>query len=268
MDAASPPSVAETAPDGETRVGVVVAGTQKGGTSALKTCMIEHPEIGMPKEVKEVHFFDTEENFATPNPDYAAYHALYARDDDQQVLADATPIYMFWEPAPLRIWQYNPAMKFIVMLRNPATRAYSHWNMEIKQRRETLPFDEAIRTETQRCRAQLPLQHRRWSYIARGMYSEQLRRIWRHFPRQQTLVLKSEDFRSDPAPGLARIAEFLGVGVFPRVAPRKVFALPYDAPMSVGARRFLLETFEFEILRLERLLDWDCSDWLAQLRSD
>ena len=174
---------------------------------------------------------------------------------------------MFWDSAPLRIWQYNPAMKFIFLLRNPATRAYSHWNMEVKKNRDTLSFDEAIRTESDRCREVLPLQHRRWSYLARGMYSEQLRRIWRHFPIERTLVLKSEKFQADPAPALGRIAEFLDVGPFPRVAPRNVFVLPYEAPMSDSARRFLRETFEMEIRTLERMLRWDLSDWLAELHA-
>ncbi len=262
------PPIVNAANDGaEVRIGVVVAGTQKGGTSALKVCMIEHPEIGMPQEVKEAHFFDTEENFAESPVDYATYHRMYERKPGVRVYGDATPVYMFWEPAPLRIWQYNSAMKLIVLLRNPGTRAYSHWNMEIKQGRETLSFEEAIRGEQDRCRGALPLQHRRWSYVARGMYSAQLRRIWRHFPREQVMVLKSEDFQADPAPALAQVAQWLGVGAFPNVAPRKIFALPYEGPMGRGARQFLHETFEIEIRRIERMLGWDCADWLSELRA-
>ena len=251
----------------DVKIGVIVAGTQKGGTSALKVCMIEHPEIGMPKDVKEAHFFDTEENFTTPGPDYSVYHRMYERAPGVRVYGDATPVYMFWEPALQRIWRYNPAMKLVVLLRNPGTRAYSHWNMEIKQGRESLPFEDAIRDEQDRCRAALPLQHRRWSYIARGMYSEQLRRIWRHFPHEQVMVLKSEEFQADPAPALAQLARWLGVGAFPNVAPRNVFALPYEAPMSAQARRFLRDTYEIEIRRIERMLGWDCADWLSELEA-
>jgi hypothetical protein len=247
------------------KVAFVVAGTQKGGTSALATYMIEHPKICMPKEVKEVHFFDTEENFASAPVDYTRYHAHYERKPGQVVLGDATPIYMYWDAAPLRIWQYNPAMKFIFLLRNPGTRAYSQWNMEVKKGRETLSFEEAIRTERERCREVLPLQHRRWSYIDRGIYSGQLRRIWRHFPIERTLVFRSEKFQVNPAPALDRIAEFLGVGPFPRTTPRKVFELPYDRPMSDEARRLLRDAFAAEIDELERMLNWDCSGWRAEL---
>ncbi len=108
-------------------VGAVIAGTQKGGTSALATYFVEHPEIGMPR-VKELHYFDADAVFAAPAPDPAPYEAQFARREGVRVYCDATPIYMFWEPVPARVHRYNPAMKWILLLRNPVTRAYSQWN--------------------------------------------------------------------------------------------------------------------------------------------
>lgn len=211
--------------------------------------------------MKEPHFFDTDEHFAGESIDYAPYHALYAPQPGQRVLGDRTPIYMYWNDAPRRIAAYNPVMKWILLLRNPVTRAYSHWNMEVKQGRETLPFEDAVRTERERCAAAGPLQHRRWSYVDRGRYAVQLRRIARHFPPSQMLVLKSEAFHAEPAPALARIAAFLGVGPFPRSGKRDVFVLPYDAPISETARRFVRGELAADIADVERLLGWDCSDW-------
>ena len=242
------------------RIAFVAAGTQKGGTTALATYLLEHPEIAL-STVKEPHFFDTDEHFAGAAVDYSVYHALYAPRPGQRVLGDRTPIYMYWKEAPRRIAAYNPAMKWILLLRNPVTRAYSHWNMEVKQGRETLPFEEAVRIERERCEAAGPLQHRRWSYVDRGRYSVQLRRIAEHFPRSQMLVLKSEAFHAEPAPALARISAFLGVGPFPRTAKRDVFALPYDAPISDDARRLVCSELAADISELERMLGWDCSDW-------
>ncbi len=187
---------------------------------------------------------------------------MYAPRPGERLLGDRTPIYMYWSPAPQRIAAYNPAMKWIMLLRNPATRAYSQWNMEIKQGRETLPFEVAVRTEAERCRAVLPLQHRRWSYVDRGRYAVQLRRIAESFPASQILVLKSEALHADPSSALARVAEFLGIGPFPRTARREVFALPYDAPMTESARRYICDTLAPDIRELEQMLGWDCSDWL------
>src|SRR5580765_8161584 len=124
------------------KVGFVIAGTQKGGTTALASYLYEHPEICV-AGAKEVHFFDTDSLFrAGTVPDYAAYHARFHPAGRERILGDATPIYMYWEPAPQRIWQYNPAMKLIVILRDPAARAFSHWNMQRTKNLDPRPFFE------------------------------------------------------------------------------------------------------------------------------
>jgi hypothetical protein len=70
---------------------------------------------------------------------------------------------MYWYDAPRRIWQYNPDMRIVILLRNPVDRAYSHWNMERERGAEPLEFRQAIATEADRCRAALPAQHRVFS---------------------------------------------------------------------------------------------------------
>ena len=242
------------------KVDFAVAGTQKGGTSAIADYLEEHLDVCMGR-VKEVHYFDKDEFFREDAADYTAYHANFDPRPTQRLLGDATPIYMYWKPTPQRLAQYNPRMKLIILLRNPVKRAYSHWNMEIKLHRETLAFEDAIRSEHARSVAAAPLQLRRWSYIDRGRYSEQLRRVWQHFPVEQTLVLKSESLKSEPAPALARISEFLGIAPFPRTGPREVFALPYEKPMSDAARDYLQQAFASEIDALEAMLGWDLADW-------
>ncbi|MBS0321728.1 MAG: sulfotransferase [Proteobacteria bacterium] len=241
-------------------VGALIAGTQKGGTSALSTYFAEHPEIGMPR-IKEVHYFDSDTVFAGGQPDAAAYEAQFPRRSGVRIFCDATPIYMFWAQAPERIHRYNPAMKWILLLRNPITRAYSQWNMNVKKGREPLSFEQALQAEAGRTAAVAPGQSRHASYVARGRYSEQITRIRRWFPAEQLLVLPSDALQYQPAPTLAAVASFLGVGPFPRAAPREVFRLPYEAPMPAGARAFLHAAFAPEFDRLEQMLGWDLRPW-------
>lgn len=247
------------------KVAFVVAGTQKGGTSALASYLYEHPEICM-STVKEVHFFDNDEYFASGDVDYARYHAHFKPTARRRLLFEATPIYMYWETAPLRIQRYNPAMKLIMLLRNPVTRAYSHWNLNREHPSgpvDPLPFEQAIEAEAKRRDDVRPLQDKRFSYIDRGFYSEQIRRIWRHFPVEQTLVLKSQDLQRNPEAALARVTAFLGVERCPRVGPRTVNARQSRVPMSAAARSYLCDVFASEVRTLEQMFGWDCSDWLA-----
>jgi hypothetical protein len=242
-------------------VDFMICGTQKGGTTALHSYFSEHPEICM-ADPKEVHFFDNEANFVNGQPDYSTYHAFFQPRRSHKVLGEATPIYMYWNEAPRRIFEYNPNTKIIVVLRNPIERAYSHWNMERSRDADLLPFAEAIRTEAKRCREALPLQHRVFSYIDRGHYLDQLCRIWTYFPKDRVLVLKHENLRCNPAETLNQASAFLGIAPFSNIEPKSVHALPYTSKMMEADRDFLRTTFAAEIKELEQELQWDCSDWL------
>jgi hypothetical protein len=244
------------------KVGFLVAGVQKAGTTALDVYLREHPELCLPDR-KELHFFDTNRNFAADAVDYGPYHAAFNPGPQHRLLGEVTPAYLYWPKAVERVARYNPAMKIIVLLRNPVTRAFSHWNMSRKIRGEPLGFLDAVRAEPAR-RRELPLKTaKRFTYIERGLYVEQLQRLWRHFPVAQTLIFKSEELLAEPNAVLARIAAFLEIAPFAPVAGKVVSARKYKAQMSEEERRYLIEVYTDEIRELERMLGWDCSAWLA-----
>lgn len=242
-------------------VNFMICGTQKGGTSALHAYLREHPHICM-SDTKEVHFFDNEYHFQKKRPRYSEYHSFFQPHDQHQLVGESTPIYMYWRDAPRRIWEYNPHMKVIVILRNPVDRAYSHWNMERSRGNDYLPFYEAIKNEEERCREALPYQHRIYSYIDRGYYLEQLRRLWAYFSRENVLVLKNEHLKEKPTTTLRRACKFLCVDEPPIVERKKVHARPYRSSIKKKEKAYLQSIFEHEIQALEHALDWDCSDWL------
>jgi hypothetical protein len=99
--------------------------------------------------------------------------------------------------------------------------------------------------------------------VARGFYSEQLRRIWRFFPREQTLVLKSETFFSCPGATLKTVQGFLGLSPVAAAATEQANAGRYGDAMPEECRAFLEKTYRWEVRWIEDLLGWDCSDWLA-----
>jgi sulfotransferase family protein len=244
-------------------VDFIICGTQKGGTSALDVYLRGHPNICM-AEKKEVHFFDNEDVFRDGTPDYSQYHSVFKPNLTTQILGEATPIYMYWRDAPRRMWQYNPNLKLIVLLRDPIDRAYSHWNMKRVLDAEALSFWEAIEREPDRCREALPYQHRVYSYVDRGFYLEQLRRLWSFFPKERVLVLKSDELKCQPVQTLQRVCEFLNVDPLNGIEPVNVHSRPYKSPIGSKERQYLRSVFELEIRGLERVLGWDCSSWLAQ----
>ncbi len=244
------------------RVNFVIGGTQKGGTSALDFFLRQHPQISMPKTTKELHFFDREELF-TGQPDYRDYHAQFHLQKRNQIVGEATPIYMYWDAAPARIWNYNPEMKWILVLRQPVERAFSAWNMESKRGTETLSFSEAIEQEAERCREALPCQHRIFSYLDRGFYAYQLRRLFHIFGRDQCLVLLNEDLRAHHVETLRQTFAFLGVDESFVPDPAAVFQHTYEEPLPREILSRLTDLFYFDMKELERMLQRDLTPWYS-----
>jgi hypothetical protein len=239
----------------------LIAGVQKGGTTALADYLRQHPALFMPA-TKELHFFDDESlNWQQPQDHYGSYHAQFSDAPAGRLWGEATPIYSYWWPAMARIWSYNPEMLLILCLRNPVERAYSHWAMETSRSWDTLPFPEAIASEAERCRTALPQQHRVFSYTSRGFYSEQLRRLWSFFPREQTLILRQEELLEDPGDTLSRVHGFLGVDPLIPANTLRANRGSYSSPMAPALRSHLQQLFNPEITQLEQLLNWDLSHW-------
>lgn len=245
-------------PPEKQKVAFVIAGVQKGGTTVLKEYMDNHPELLFGRR-KEIHFFDTPELFASDPPDYRPYHAYFHAQDGRHMLGEATPEYVYAEGAMQRIHAYNPAMKNIVILRNPIDRAYSHWNMSYSKGHDSRPFSEVIGREPA---GESGGGQPQSSYIDRGFYSGQIETMRQFFPAVQTLILRQEDLRHDHNAMLSTIWDFLGVEPIGPVESLESNVGTYSARMTDEDRAFLRDLYRDEIKALESLLGWDCSNWL------
>src|SRR5436190_12926820 len=83
----------------------IIAGTQKGGTSALHYHLDQHPNVTMAhsEEAHMIdhprrHFFDDEKRFAG-KVEYDILHEGVSLKPDSLVTGSCTPIYTYWKPA-------------------------------------------------------------------------------------------------------------------------------------------------------------------------
>lgn len=250
---------------GET-VSFLIAGVQKGGTSALFDYLRDSPAVRMPA-VKEAHFFDDETvDWSAPDP--TAYHRLFG--DGDGLWGEATPIYLYWPNSLERIARYNPAMKIVVLFRDPIQRAWSHWKMEYAKRKECEPFAWCIREGRARLAdadPQAPGHHRVFSYVERGLYARQTERLFALFPREQCLLLRSEDLRDDPAPQLARLSAFLGIPALPSTSKRVVHvarSIDYPSRLTLEDQHLLADIYLQEMKRFESISGIDASLWTSK----
>ncbi len=241
------------------RLDFVLAGAQKSGTTALHHFLSRHPRITM-GDRQEIHFFDNDAFFVS-EPDYAELHKHYPLRAGAIIAGDCTPSYLYHQPVAERIWKYNPAIKFLVLLRNPVERAFAHWNMQRYRGREPLDFLDAVHEEKKRMAAAPPAEARRFAYVARGFYAAQLERLFTFFPRDQVKVIKFEEFRDKQRETLGTIFAFLGLKPLRFIRGKDRNVVPYERGITAAERERLYEIFAPDIARLERMLGWNCSDW-------
>jgi hypothetical protein len=111
-----------------------------------------------------------------------------------------------------------PEVRLIALLRNPVERTYSDYQQVVRKGRETRSFEEAIGAVGKGWSSggggevSEPEDHAhpgRRGYLSRSIYVEHLLRWSEFFPREQMLVLKSEDFFDDPKETLKTVFSFL-----------------------------------------------------------
>ncbi|KAF0693801.1 Aste57867_15300 [Aphanomyces stellatus] len=164
--------------------------------------------------------------------------------ESPMLLADSTPSYLLYgAPIAQRIKHMIPHIRFIVMLRDPVQRAYSHYHMtadptgtpfQLKMREavagktfdEVMDEDMALLHEVhadptslaafQTYANHLPQTHGCHSYLGRGLYALQLRIWFTHFPRDQFLILNVDnmDTPSSTQATLNRVCAFLRLPPF------------------------------------------------------
>jgi hypothetical protein len=241
------------------RLDFILAGAQKSGTTALHYFLSKHPNITMGDQ-QEIHFFDNDAMFIPP-VDYEQLHKHYPLLASSTIAGDCTPSYIYHQPASERIWNYNPKIKLLVLLRNPIDRAFAHWNMQRFKGREPLDFFDAVREEKTRIAGAPPDEARRFAYVDRGFYAWQLERLLQFFPREQVKIVKFEEFREKQRETLASIFSFLGLAPLRSVRNRDRNVVPYERAMNWEERIFLYNLFAEDIAKIEQMLGWDCSDW-------
>jgi hypothetical protein len=244
------------------RAGLFVAGIQKAGTTTLFRLLAQHPRLLAPTR-KETHVFD-DETLDWTAPDPAGFHAMFPGATPDRIGFDCTPIYVFWPPSLPRILRYNPDARIVIIFRDPIDRAWSHWRMERRRGAEPLSFSAAIREGRARLPAGDPLDPawRVHSYVERGCYATQIRRVLDIVPRGNLLFLDLGDLAADHRGVLDRIAGFLGIEPFPDLAARHDHASRADGQvMDAADAAYLRRVFLPEVEPLPGLTGLRVDRW-------
>lgn len=188
-------------------------GATKSATTSLYDILKQHPEIGLPS-FKEPHFFDNIENYKRGKKWYLENY--FKNFELKKSVGEFTPTYLTSDLAPSRILNlFGDKMKFIVLLRNPIDRAYSHFLHTQRDTYEQLNFLDALKEE--RYRLELAKKNTddisflRYSYVFQSQYAIHIKRYLQYFSIKQFQFVLFDDFVKEREVTIKKILDFLDV---------------------------------------------------------
>ena len=208
----------------------MIVGAQRCGTTALSRFLSRHPGIAM-SSPKEVHLFDGANYSSDWSPEQidARYRRAFKEPAEVGLRGEATPVYLFFPEITRELARYNPGLKLIVLLRDPVERAISSYYFQKNRGKEQRPLWLALLLEPLRLRRRHDPRApgsttRVCSYRRRGLYSHQLRNLFRFFDPEQVLIVRTRDLAQRHDSVLRHVFAFLGVAEGVRIAPEWVYA--------------------------------------------
>lgn len=216
----------------------------KSGTTSLYYYLQAHPEIFMPA-IKELDFFTAEMNWKRGWRWYERQFTLAG--SDIKAVGEASTTYTKYPQyagVAQRIAEHLPDARLIYIIRDPIDRIRSQYQHHVAIGIERAPFEEAVLENPY--------------YVDFSRYACQIEQYLEHFPREQLLIVTSEDLRRERVATLGKVYDFVGVdeGVAHTVPAEEHFTtegrLAYPAvvastrralrrvwPGSVGVAKFI-----------------------------
>lgn len=201
----------------------VIAGERRSGTTSLSRWMEAHPDIYVLPALDLAYFLEDEIIHSTEWREGEAdaadwerthspqhYAELFKEGEGKRIVGEKSADYLFWRPAHERMARFLPDAKFIFTLRDPVSRAYSHYWHAVGRGRETLSFEDALAAEDERCRDNAYARNH-LSYRRRGFYDESLSDFFEHIPPERVWVVTVEGNKAAPVLRLQEVYNFLGV---------------------------------------------------------
>jgi len=186
-----------------------IVGAPRCGTSAMFTNIIEHQNVCGCK-IKEPYFFNRKDKMIN-NVSLDSYANLFDHYNGEKVCIEASPCYLYYKNTPNFIKKtLGDQLKFIMVLRDPTERAFSHYllNKSLFKNLQDTDFNESLRIENQRIKKNdIYLFH----YKAIGMYYKQVKRYFDIFGKENCLVILFHNFQNDKVKTYQNIFSFLNI---------------------------------------------------------
>jgi hypothetical protein len=196
-----------------------IVGAARSGTTSIWEYLKRNPQVYMPEELllKEPAYFSDGGRFRVKG----MYLKLFeAANKNHKIIGEASVAYLTDPKSASRIFTFNPCAKIIIMLRNPADRAFSLYNWMIQEGYEyASSFIDALNLEGSRVFEKKknwykPNYYWGYLYFRSGLYNNQVKKYYEFF-KNNLLIIKFEDFINNPTLIYKNICSFLNIEPIP-----------------------------------------------------
>ena len=249
----------------------IIIGVTKTGTTYLWSLLKKHPDIEMSPNfsemrggeinTKEIAFFNSPEKLVRG---VAWYRSLF--NNNKKLQGEATPSYFYNNTCHKEMRALAPNAKLIVMFRNPVTRAYSNFN-HMKQAGSVWsnePYDLSKGFEDN---YMVDIENgfeSGFGVMGRGLYINNLEHLLQYFPRNQILILITEQMKANPEKTWKQVCDFLDVQTVPANFTERVHVRTYEKPLDNPVAQKLYELYEPYNQRLYTFLGHSIPEWEAE----
>ena len=275
-----------------------IAGAPKAGTDLLFYQLAQHPQIYM-SPLKEPNYFADEirpHNFhaslrpliendlarmrayidaGAPTNRFGGivsslgdYQMLFANARSHQAIGEGSVCYLWSKSAPTRIARTIPDARIILVLMDPAERAFHQYLKSLSDETVSHPFSKHLELAfSDSSGPDSEIRHFN-PFLAFGEYFEQVNRYLQSFSRSQLFISLYEDSQADYDRWFGEVLSFLQVDTSfnpPDVDVPSKPHLPKGCRIPrllSGDRVTLVDYYRADILHLQELISRDLSAWL------
>jgi len=216
----------------------LIVGAAKSGTSSLHNYLNQHPEVFMPSynkegmKVKEPRFLIkdlVQHRLHNGVWTIEEYQSLFEDVKDEKVIGESTVLYLFYYKHAIKnIKHYlGEDVKIIIILRNPADRAYSAFQHVSRGFKENNSFEESLEIETGRMESEENLTPM-VMYKEMGMYYQMVKAYKESF--KNVHIIFYEDFRDNIESEMNKTYNFLEIS--------SDFEIDFIKRHNVGGKRW------------------------------
>jgi hypothetical protein len=256
----------------------LIIGAARSGTTSLFKYLNEHPQTLLAQK-KEPNYFSFNYGFFNTIIYKSIFPTLFEKifyrlkNSAKVISGEASTYYLFYPHTPERVFKKYPLIKVIILIRNPVDRAFSHYKLNVKLKRENNSFEDAINDENLRIGTEIEKLKKNkrydsqnlhfYSYLERGKYYKQIVNWLKYFPEDQVKIVSSEDFFSNPQVIYSEILRFLEIADH-KLKANEIYSKGTEEFIKKETRRTLNNYFKesnqkvFDLLKKDNI--WNTND--------